>query len=40
MIIDHGGHCSDLYFPQAGDSASLKAAQQAHKDQIKAWIST
>jgi len=38
-VIDKGTHCSDLYFPNSSDSPSLKQAQQAHVDQIKAWIS-
>ena len=38
-IIEKGTHCSDLYMPEASDSASLKAVHQAQLDQIKAWLS-
>jgi len=38
-IIAKGTHCSDLYFPQDGDSDSLKAVHEAQLNQIKVWLS-
>ena len=38
-IIEKGTHCSDLYWPEDRDSASLKAAHAAQLDQIKKWLS-
>jgi len=37
-VILKGTHCSDLYWPNEGDSDSLKQVRQAQKDQIKAWV--